>query len=401
MNLFVPAHATSTMLTLDASMGAAGDMLVSALVDLGGNRSRLEVVEEVVPVDLEFGRVDRSGQSSLHLDVDTGGNVAHRSYREVVELVENLGLDRAIVDDAREVFRLIGEAEASIHGVDLEDLNFHEVGADDAVADVLAACILFDDMDEDVYVGNIRVGGGTVDAAHGKMSVPVPAVSEIMKNTGHVIEGGPVDEELLTPTGAALLAHFAEPVDSLPAGKVEAVGYGAGTRDFEGYSNVLRATLSDGGMDRDEVVMLETNVDDVSGEVIGGLYGRLDEEGARDVSVVPLYMKKNRPGYLIKVIARRSDAQGIAETLARETGTLGVRESPVEHRFVADRRYETVELSFGSDSYEVTVKLGEIDGEVFDVSAEYEDAAEVAEKTGLTVRMVVEAAEANYEQNRE
>lgn len=387
------------MLAFDASTGAAGDMIQAALIDAGADRELLQQVEGVVPVSYEFRRVDRAGVKALKVDVvgggDDEGGHAHRSYREVVDIVEGTDIASPVKEDALEVFRLIGEAEAAVHDVPLDELDFHEVGADDAVADVLGASLLFHDLDEDAVTGTIAVGGGRVEAAHGSMPVPVPAVTEILEGSGHAVEGGPVEAELLTPTGAALLVHFTEPVDGLPGMRVEWTGYGAGKKEFS-VPNVLRVLRGEQRMRREDIEVLETNVDDVSPEVLGGLYDRLLEEGARDVSLQPLQMKKNRPGHLVRVVVRREDAARLARVLAEETGSLGVRSTPYTHRFVADRETHTVEVDVESETYQAEVKVASINGEVYDVSGEYEDARRIAGEAGVPVRRVLHLMEESW-----
>jgi uncharacterized protein (TIGR00299 family) protein len=230
------------------------------------------------------------------------------------------------------------------------------------------------------------------------MPVPVPAVTEILEDTDHRLEGGPVEAELLTPTGAAILAHWATPVDALPEMAVDATGYGAGGRDFDRHPNVLRALRGDAAMDREDVVVLETNVDDVRPEVLGDLYDRLLGAGARDVTVQPLEMKKNRPGHLVSVVARRPDADRLARLLAEATGTLGVRATERAHRFVADRELHGVTVGVGGDRYDACVKVASVDGDVYDVSAEFDDARRIADEEDVPVRQVLDAVEAAWEQ---
>jgi hypothetical protein len=209
--------------------------------------------------------------------------------------------------------------------------------------------------------------------------------------------GGPVERELLTPTGAALLAEFAEGVDALPSLHVSASGYGAGTKSFADHPNVLRAVVGDGGgrLRRDDITVLETNLDDAPPEVLGGLQESLVDAGARDVSVLPVTMKKSRPGHLVKVVTKPEDAERVAHRLAVETGTLGIREHGAGHRWVAERDFQTVTLDVSGRSYDVPVKIASTaDGEVYDVSAEYDDAAAVARETDLPVREVARRAEA-------
>jgi hypothetical protein len=242
----------------------------------------------------------------------------------------------------------------------------------------------------------VATGGGAVEMSHGTYPVPAPAVVELAADATWRLTGGPLDTELLTPTGAALLAELAEGVDALPPLSVSASGYGAGTRSFDDYPNVLRAIVGDGagGLKRDDITVLETNLDDATPEVLGGLQESLAEVGARDVSIVPVTMKKARPGHLVKVITKPEDAERVARRLAVETGTLGVREHGAGHRWVAERDFETVTLSVDGDSYDVSVKVAStVDGDVYDVSVEYDDAAAVAQETALPIREVVRRAE--------
>ena len=338
-----------------------------------------------------------------------------RTYTEVVDIVEGMDLPDAVVADATAVFETLGEAEAAVHGTDLSETHFHKVGADDAIADVVGAALLLDDLGVDrVLATPVRTGGGTVEMSHGVYPVPAPAVVEVVERADWAVRGGPVERELLTPTGAAVLAHFAEGVADLPALDVTGSGYGAGGYDLGDRPNVLRAlvgeeredashggdetvTHADGGegrLVRDDVAVLETNVDDVAPEVLGSLQETLAEVGARDVTIVPTTMKKSRPGHLVKVIAKPGDAEAVARRLAEETGTLGVREGGATHRWIAERAVETATLSIGGEEYGVSVKVASDDaGEVYDVSAEYDDALAVARETGVALREVLRRAE--------
>ncbi|MFC5972741.1 nickel pincer cofactor biosynthesis protein LarC [Halomarina salina] len=323
-----------------------------------------------------------------------------RTYPEVVELVEGMGLPPEVERDALAVFELLGEAEARVHGTDLDETHFHEVGADDAVADVVGVCLLLSDLGVDrVVTTPLATGGGEVSMSHGTYPVPTPATLNLAQDASWSLRGGPVEMELLTPTGAALLAHLAEGVEHLPPIDVASSGYGAGGYDVPEYPNVLRAVVGEtrDGLRRESTRLLETNVDDVAPEVLGSLHDTLAEVGARDVSVLPTTMKKSRPGHLVKVVVSAEDAARVARRLAEETGTLGVRETGVRHRFVADRSFETVTLQVEGESYEVSVKVASAGDERFDVSAEFDDARAVARETGLPVREVLRRAEQAFE----
>ena len=345
------------------------------------------------------------------------GTGVGRRYGEVVELVESMGLPASAESTALDAFELLGRAEASVHGVDLDETHFHEVGADDAIADVVGAALLLDDLGVERAVATpVAVGGGTVEMSHGTYPVPAPATTEIASRTALRITGGPVDRELLTPTGAAILGAVAEGVDAVPNLDVERAGYGAGNADLERRPNVLRALVGDGGdrpddrggrpdggdrtdgtgLVRDDVAVLETNLDDAAPEVLGGLQETLSRVGARDVTILPTTTKKSRPGHLVTVICKPADATAVAERLARETGTLGVRQSGATHRWIAERAFETATVRVDGDDHGVAVKVASTaDGSVYDVSAEYDDAAAVAEATGVPVRDVLRRAEAD------
>jgi hypothetical protein len=256
------------------------------------------------------------------------------------------------------------------------------------------------DLDvERVVTTPVSVGGGAVEMAHGTYPVPAPAVMELAERADWQVRGGPIDAELLTPTGAALLAHYADGVDSLPSMRVDASGYGAGSKSFAAHPNVLRASVGDatGGLRREDVAVLETNLDDATPEVLGGLQGALADAGAYDTTILPTTMKKSRPGHLVKVVCSPADADAVARRLAEETGTLGVRAANASHRWVAERAFETVTVDVDGDRYEVTVKVASDEaGERYDASAEYDDAARVARESGLPVREVVRRAESAY-----
>ena len=404
------------VLAFDGRMGASGDMILAALLDAGADPDVLEPVTDALPVEYRISDVDKSGIAATTVDVrltnDDGcdghdrsdsraeGHGPHRSYREVREIVTEMGLEPAVERDALSIFELLGEAEADVHGADLESIHFHEVGADDAIADVVGAVALLDDLEPDrVVTTPLATGGGTVSMSHGEYPVPTPAVVEIAQRADWSLCGGPVDTELLTPTGAAILGHVADGSDALPTLSLEDSGYGAGGYDLDPHPNVLRALLGTaedrGGLVKDDIAVLETNLDDATPEVLGSLQETLSDAGARDVSILPATMKKSRPGHLVKVICKPADRERVARALAEETGTLGVRDAGATHRWIADRSFETVTLEIDGEEYDVAVKVArDADGVVYDVSAEYDEATAVARGSSLPVRAVIERVEA-------
>ncbi|SDC93889.1 nickel pincer cofactor biosynthesis protein LarC [Natrinema hispanicum] len=335
-----------------------------------------------------------------HDGVHAEGHGPHRSYLEVREIVADMDLESAVERDALAIFELLGEAEAGVHGEDLESIHFHEVGADDAIADVVGAAALLHDLEpERVVTTPLATGDGTVSMSHGEYPIPAPAVVEIAQRADWSLRGGPVDAELLTPTGAAILGHIAEGIETLPTLSLEESGYGAGGYDLDPHPNVLRVLVGDGSgtgeLVEDDIAVLETNLDDATPEVLGGLQETLEDAGARDVTVLPATMKKSRPGHLVKVICKPDNRKRVARALAEETGTLGIRDAGATHRWIANREFEAVTLEVDGDEYEVAVKIAsDSEGNVYDVSAEYDDAAAVAQETTLPIRTVLKRAEA-------
>ena len=432
-------------LAFDGRTGAAGDMLLGALLAAGANRDALAPVERALPVEYRVERVNRHGVTATSVDVlstaddererddpdnaddtplrDDADGHAHehthghshdgtehthdhphaeghgvtRTYPEVVDIVEGLDIPERARDWALGAFRRLGEAEAAVHDTDLDETAFHEVGADDAVADIVGAALLLADLDPDrVVTTPVSAGGGEVEMAHGVYPVPAPAVVNIADDADWELRGGPVARELLTPTGAAFLAEVADGVASLPPMEVASSGYGAGSLDLPERPNVVRAVVGDasGGLARDEIRVLETNLDDASPELLGDLQRSLAAAGARDVTVLPATMKKSRPGHLVKVIVKPADVERVARRLAAETGTLGVRETGASHRWIAERSVETVELAIDGETFAVDVKVASDDrGTLMDVSAEFDDAAAVAEAVDRPVREVMRRAE--------
>ncbi|MFD1634204.1 nickel pincer cofactor biosynthesis protein LarC [Haloplanus ruber] len=418
-------------LAFDGRMGASGDMLLGALIAAGADPAALDPVEAELGIRYRVGSTTKAGIDATAVDVflDEGNGSpeqedrtdhdhdhdahshdhshAHthaegagpaRTYPEVVTVVEAMHLPSAVERDALAVFRRLGEAEAAVHGTDLDNTHFHEVGTDDAIADVVGVCLLVADLGvERIVTTPVAVGGGTVSMSHGVYPVPVPAVTELVADADWTIRGGPVDRELLTPTGAAILTELADGVERLPDLAVDSLGYGAGDADVPDHPNVLRALVGDGGggLRQESITVLETSLDDATPEVLGGLQETLTEVGALDVSILPATMKKSRPGHLVKVVVDPADAERVARRLAEETGTLGVREGSAGHRWVADRTFETATLQVDGDAYDVGVKVAtDADGTVYDVSAEYDDALAVAGTADLPVRTVLRRAEA-------
>ncbi len=392
------------VLVIDPFHGAAGDMILGALLDLGVLHDPVRQAMSSVVACPEIIPVQRRGIRALAIQTHAGP--AHRSLSEVISIVRRSDTNDTAIQMAERIFKRIAIAEEQVHG---HQSHFHEVGADDAIADIIGVCTAFTLLAPDcVEILPVAVGGGEVQMAHGIYPVPAPATLAILNHSELSIRlGTDTDGELCTPTGAAILAEFRSLSPQIPhqKGLIIATGYGAGKRDTVDRPNVLRAILLDtrsesSGIPADSeeegvVEILETNVDDVSGEVIGFTIARLIKEGARDACAIPCTMKKGRPGHLIRVISRPSDSTRLAGIMADELGTLGIRCIPAIHRFVAEREIRTVFIA-DRDTGSLTpfpVKAGFIGERLYLCKAEYEDARAYAEKTKIPLRIVIRMIE--------
>ena len=347
--------------------------------------------EEFGKVDVTFEKVCKHGIDLTFCHVEMLENRLPLKYPEFISKIEELDLDDNVRQTSVNVFRRIAEAESKVHGKTLEEIHFHEVGASDAVADVIGSIYAYYslNLDKQEVIGlPIAVGGGTVETAHGTLAVPAPAVVEILK--GANIIGGPVDSELATPTGAAIYVEICDELkEFIPTAKPEKVAYGAGRKDFD-HPNVLRIIESSDITESDRIDIIETNIDHLTGEEIGYLFDKLLSCGASDVSITPIIMKKNRQGSLLKVISRKENREQILDTLFKETGSLGIRIIPNAHRGLSKREFEKQTFEINDKDYEVTFKIGYVNGEMISRRPEYEDLKRIAEDSGLPLRKVKE-----------
>ncbi|MFH0968579.1 MAG: nickel pincer cofactor biosynthesis protein LarC [Methanobacteriota archaeon] len=380
------------ILTIDPFHGAAGDMFLGALLHLGADQdSVFRVMAQVVALP-SYEMVTRAGIRAGKIHTHAGP--ASRTLEEVLCRIRGVDAPKSVIEKAEAVFHRIACAEEIIHGrMD----HFHEVGADDAIADVLGSCMAMHTISPDrVDVLPVATGSGTMQMTHGIYPVPAPATAAILAESRLVVNLGGGPGELCTPTGAALLAEFCtDPVMNPSPGRIEAIGYGAGDREDPHSPNVLRILLlnSSDNTPGDMVDILETNVDDVPGEVIGYLLERLMDAGARDACSVPLLMKKGRPGQLVRVISRPVDTPMLAALMANELGTLGVRCIPSIHRFIADRLIEEISVQVQGVTGIFPVKFGMMDGDCYTLKAEYESVCQFAEAHHLPVRIVMREVE--------
>jgi pyridinium-3,5-bisthiocarboxylic acid mononucleotide nickel chelatase len=375
---------------LDCFSGISGDMTLGALVDLGLDLDWLEAELRRLPLDgfaLEAQTVHVSGIRATRVSVRVAENPPHRHWRDIRALIDASPCSEAVRRRGSAVFGRIAEAEAAIHGVPADQVHFHEVGGTDALVDVLGACLGFEKLGIDaVGASPLPQGRGLVQCAHGGLPVPAPATVAILK--GIPVYGVDVEAELVTPTGAALAAGLAGSFGPLPAMVVEAVGYGAGTRQLADRPNLLRIFLGrradrEAAVVEESVTVIETAVDDMNPEIFGHLMARLFADGALDVCWIPVQMKKNRPGTLVQVVCRPADRETMIARIFSETTSLGVRHDTVRRRALA-RRLETRESPLGP----VTVKrIVDPAGNVR-LAPEYEDCRRIAAARDLPLREV-------------
>ena len=378
------------------SSGIAGNMIIGALVDLGANKDELkEIMEKSAEafgkVKVLFNKISKHGIDSTFCHVEMIEHQPPVNYPEFIEKIESLDIDEKVKETSINVFERIAKAESKVHGKTLQTVHFHEVGASDAVADVIGSIYAYYslNLNQQKIIGlPIAVGGGRVKTAHGTIPVPAPAVLEILKDAN--IVGGPVDSELATPTGSAIYAEICDEISEfIPHIKPKKIAYGAGKKDFD-HPNILRIIETSDLSEKDTIDVIETNLDHLTGEEIGYLFDKLLDNGASDVSITPIIMKKNRQGSLLKVISKRKNRNQLVNIIFKETGSLGIRIAPNLHRGIAKREFVKKEFEINGETFEVTFKNGYVNGEIISSRAEYEDLKKIAQKTGLPLIKVKE-----------
>ena len=376
---------------LDCIGGIAGDMLLAALIDAGAQRERLDDVVTLLEwprVEIEIAHVERHGIGAVQVDVHAHDEEHHRPYAEIRERIGRAALPGRAQERSLEAFRRLAEIEGAIHGVPPEEVHFHEVGAVDALVDVCGAMTLLEDLEiERVDCSPLPYSRALVSAAHGQLPVPAPATLGLLAGAPFV--GVETEAELVTPTGAAIAATVVDSWGMLPPLVLEGVGYGAGSRELVDRPNILRVVLGDAGDAgaQSEVVLVETNIDDLNPELVPDAIERCFAAGALDVWTVPAHMKKGRPGIVLSAMTRLGEEATVVRAMLEETSTLGVRVSRLR-RYEADREERIVELAGGS----VRVKIGRLDGRIVNVAPEHDDCATLARATGRSVKSVWAAA---------
>ena len=372
----------------DCFSGISGDMTLAALIDSGVDPHAIvsAIASFKLPIQVEIEKVKRNGIAATYVNIQAQDQESHRFLPDVEAIIDSGSMTVRQRDLAKRIFRRLAEAEAAVHGMPIEKVHFHEVGALDSIADICGAAVGLDLLGADKFTSrSVPPGSGTVLCDHGIMPIPAPATAQLLK--GVPLASAKVTGELTTPTGAAILTTIVTEFTEQPEMTIERIGTGAGKRNPIEQPNILRLFIGESKTaaptaGQDSVCLLETNLDDVGGEIVGYACECLFEAGALDVFIVPIQMKKFRPGVILSAMCRAEDREKLERIIFRETGTLGIRYSTMP-RTVAGRKSESVQLNEGA----VRLKAGQI---------EYEDAAKIARETGMPLREIYGRAKDIY-----
>ena len=386
----------------DCFSGISGDMTLGALVDAGCPLPEIEAglrKLELKDWGISAEKVRRAGITATKVHVETKESHHHRCFSLIASKIEKAGLAPRAAERAISIFRNLGEAEAKVHGVELDKIHFHEVGAADSIVDIVGASIGFDILGVEKFsCSALNVGGGTVQAAHGTMPVPAPATAELLRGKPTFSSG--VQNELVTPTGAAIVATLCDSFGAQPAMTSDAIGYGAGSADFKEHANVVRITIGESLAAQtsawdERIAVIEANLDDMNPQIYGYFAEKALAAGALDVFSSPVQMKKNRPGMLVTVLCAPHDADRLADLLFSETTTIGVRTYGARRRVLAR---ESVEVSTSHGP--VKMKVARLNGHVLNAAPEFEDCRRIAAEHNVPLKQVLSEAVLAWEKQR-
>ncbi|MCL2691637.1 MAG: nickel pincer cofactor biosynthesis protein LarC [Candidatus Bathyarchaeota archaeon] len=391
--------------------GIAGDMILGALLDLGADATKVTCAIKSIEshecgysnIQVDIKQVITKGFKATKASIIANNKQTIKDGKQLIELVEKTTQHLNITPKAKQfasnVIHSLINTEANLHGKPLHDVHLHEIGLVDTAAEIIGTAVAMDDLgffNAKIYTTPAAIGGGLFNFSHGTMSNPAPATLALFQSKNFPIKGGPIEAELTTPTGAAILINLtSEPTRFYPEMAPIKIGYGTGDKEFPEIPNILRITIGkplENHTVSDQIAVLETNIDDISGEIIGYTVDRLFSEGAKDVSVIPIVTKKNRPAQIIKVIANQKDTQHLTEVLIEETGTLGVRIHYCT-RHIAIRDTCSINITIMGQKETVKIKYSKnTNDKIIHLKPEFEDLKRLAEKTGLPLRTLSELA---------
>lgn len=386
---------------LDASSGISGDMFIAALLDAGLEEQPFLAGLRTIaagPFEFKRSRVLRSGLAGTHIEFAAPERPPHRHLSHIEKLINESGLPPRVKERALAIFTRLADAEGKLHAKPPGEVHFHEVGAVDAILDITGACLGVELMGiEELCCSPLNVGAGRVDAAHGSLPVPAPATAELLK--GLPVFSSGIDGELVTPTGAAIVATLATQFGPMPRMTIAQTGYGAGSRDIPGHPNLARVMIGDKVADEsgfdDTISVIQANVDDMNPQLFGFMMDRALAAGALDVTSSAIQMKKNRPGLEITILSKPGTAEALARILFEQTTTLGVRIHEARRR-VLEREIVSVETPYGK----VRVKVAKLHGQSVNAAPEYEDCRRIAEEKSVPLKEVMAAAQAAFRQKQ-
>ncbi len=377
----------------DCFSGVSGDMILGALVDAGLGIAELETELGKLGISgyrIKAEKTARKGIAGTRVSVEVTDRTTERKLKDIVEIIDRSGLHDGVKEQSKQTFHEMARVEATIHGKSIDDIHLHEVGSLDAIVDVVGAFAGLNKLGiEAAYCSRIHVGTGFLECRHGTLPVPAPATLEMLKEIPIYSTG--IEAELATPTGACIMKTLCKGFGIMPEMKVEEIGYGAGSRELE-IPNLLRVYVGETtgrGYEKDEAVLIETNIDDMKPELLAYATEALLEQGALDVFTTPISMKKNRPGTILSVLTTRDKLDEVLSTIFAETTTLGVRIHSLERQKLSTEII-SVETRFG----EITVKIGRAGGQVKNIAPEYESCKSIATEQGIPLKDVYDEAQA-------
>jgi len=379
------------ILYFDCFSGVSGNMILGAMVDAGIDIKALK--KELKKLDLhgyslKVSKVKRKGIKGTKVDVivDKKKHLHHTHYKDIKRLIERSKLPEKIKEDSLSIFKNIAEAEAKIHRTSVDNVHFHEVGAVDSIVDVVGASICISLLNSDITLSSpINTGKGMVKTEHGLLPVPAPATTEMLK--GFPSYSSDIEFELATPTGVGIITAMAKASNAIPVMKTNAIGYGAGSKDFSDSPNLLRIMIGEGysPSEQDSITVIESNIDDMNPQFYDHIMNRIFDAGALDVFLTPIIMKKNRPAVKITLLSDNDNVNKLADILLKETTSFGLRMYKTE-RIKLEKEIKTVKTEYGSTK----VKIGKKNGKIINIAPEYEDCKRIANERGISIREVYE-----------
>ncbi|MBI5747975.1 MAG: nickel pincer cofactor biosynthesis protein LarC [Nitrospinae bacterium] len=390
------------ILYFDCFSGISGDMVLGAMADAGVDIKSIKKELKKLAMegyDLKVSKVKRKGIKGTKVDVvvDKKKHFHHTSYKDIKRMIERSRLSKKIKEDSLRIFKNIAEAEAKIHRTSVDNVHFHEVGAVDSIVDVVGAAICINILSPDIILSSpINTGMGMVKTEHGILPVPAPATAEMLK--GFPSYSSNVEFELATPTGVGIITTMAKSSNTMPNMKTNVIGYGAGSKDFSESPNLLRIMIGEttpstplfkkggmGGFEHDSITVIESNIDDMNPQFYDHIMSRLFKEGALDVFMTPIIMKKNRPAVKITALSENDSVNRLADILLGETTSFGLRMYNTE-RVKLEKEIKTIKTEYGN----VKVKIGKRKGAVISITPEYEDCKKIAEEKGIPIKYIYE-----------